>query len=305
MESIYAWQERLKRRSLFIIFIVFAYLYTLSTAILLYLGLDLWSSLLLGGLFSLTGTAYNTWRAYNNPQKVVGSITGAVEAKDRRLLSHVEKMKLAYGIRNVEVYEVPWEIINAFVVSSPEKHYLFVTRGAIEKLEDPELENVLAHEFAHMENRDSFYMTLAVVVAGSIVLLSYYVLRVVPPANNRQKGAAIVFFIALILALLSPLVTRVLISALSKEREFLADARAVQVTKYPPGLINALIKVAFENTRKTLEKYQVPKTFGALFFEYEDIETHPPVHERIRRIAELTKTPVDPRILRKLREMGL
>ncbi len=307
METIYGWQERLRTRSLFVLLITFLYFYALVFAILVYVSGNVHSSLLWSVPITLGTTLYTAWYVYNRPERVVGGITGARPARSGKLIRAVEKMKAAYGIRNVRVYELPWDVINAFVVSSPDTHYLFVTEAAVTKLTDSELENVIAHEFAHMEHRDSMYMTLAVVVAGLTVLISYYLLRVLPRIRSREGGgrvAALAFIIAIFLMLLAPIVTRVLVSALSKDREFLADARAVQVTKYPPGLINALIKVARENTMRYVEEKDVPKLFGALFFDFEDVETHPPVYERVKKLSELTKTPVSPEVMEYLRRVG-
>lgn len=307
METIYDWQERLKRRSILLLFINFLYLTILLTLIFLYLTGDVGFSFILGGAFSLAGVGIETWKVYNSPQSIVAAISGARKSGNKRLNEIVEKMEIAYGIKNVETYIVPWSIINAFTVSKRDKHYLFVTLGALEKLSDEELENVIAHEFAHMEHGDSFIMTLAVIVAGFTVLIGYYFLRLMPRVDSEEGEnlRAVALLLAILMIALSPIITRLLVSALSKEREFLADARAVQVTKYPPGLINTLIKVAFENSEEYVEKAKVPKIFGALFFDFEDIDTHPPVYERVERLSRLTKTPVDEEILKKLREMGV
>ncbi len=294
MESIYAWQDHLKRRSLLVLFLSYLYLTALLTLffLVLYPSPEMiipatLISLLLAGLLSV----FQFWYVYNNPQHVVAGITGAEPARDPRLLNVVEKMEIAYGIEGVKTYVVPWNVINAFVVSSPEGKYLFVTEGALMKLNDRELEAMLAHEFAHFAHNDAKYMTFAVVVAGITVLLAYYMLRVLPRMGNERRRSSVyvlALLAAIVLAALAPLVQRILVSAISKSREFLADAKAVEVTKYPPAMISLLLKVGSESTLKEIEHKHIPKTFGALFFDFEDIETHPPIEERIKKIAELT-----------------
>ena len=313
MESIYAWQERLRRRSYLVLLFIYVYVSVLIGAFILVLfpyGELAGSAVILGFALGAALSGAGFYHVYNNPDAVVRWAAGARKNEDRRLQNAVEKMMIAYGITGVETYIVPWRVINAFVVESPGRRALFVTQGALEKLDDRELEAMLAHEFAHFANRDSAYMTFAVVVAGLILIIAYFVrefLRALARSGGRRrgKGEGPVFLVALaiavVLSVAAPVVTRLLVSAISKDREFLADARAVETTKYPPAMISLLFKVGLESTEKELEMRHVPKTFGALFFDFEDVETHPPVVERIRRISELTGTPVDPRLLERLR----
>ncbi len=313
MESIYAWQERLRRRSYLVLLFIYVYVSVLIGAFILVLfpyGELAGSAVILGFALGAALSGAGFYHVYNNPDAVVRWAAGARKNEDRRLQNAVEKMMIAYGITGVETYIVPWRVINAFVVESPGRRALFVTQGALEKLDDRELEAMLAHEFAHFANRDSAYMTFAVVVAGLILIIAYFVrefLRALARSGGRRrgKGEGPVFLVALaiavVLSVAAPVVTRLLVSAISKDRDFLADARAVETTKYPPAMISLLFKVGLESTEKELEMRHVPKTFGALFFDFEDVETHPPVVERIRRISELTGTPVDPRLLERLR----
>ncbi len=312
MESIYAWQERLRRRSFLVLLFSYVYMSVLVSAAILVLAPyedavlpAVVSGFILGGV--LAGIQFSI--AYNDPAGVVGWASRARRSEDPRLKNAVEKMMLAYGITGVETYVVPWNVINAFVVESRGRRALFVTQGALEKLDDRELEAMIAHEFAHFAHKDSMYMTFAVVVAGLTLIIAYFVrefIRAMARSRRRsERGDALVFMVALavaaVLAVAAPIITRLLVSAISKDREFLADARAVETTKYPPAMISLLVKVGLESTEKELEMRHVPKTFGALFFDFENIETHPPVVERIRRISELTGTPVDPRLLERLR----
>ncbi len=266
--------------------------------LLLYGRVDIVSFVLSFGVSAFL-TLLITWFSYNNPDGVVSLITSSRKADSKKLLDIVENMKVLYGIHNVEVYQVPWDIINAFVVSTKDKHYLFVTDGAVESLTYRELEGVIAHEFAHMENRDSYYMTVAFVVAGLAATIAEMLYYYSFASDDRKSW--LIFLLAIILIVVTPFITSYLISALSQQREYLADARAAEITKYPPGIINALIKVGFYNAGR----YNVPSTIGALFFDFNDIRTHPPLYKRVERLSEVTGTPVDRRIIEQLKELLL
>ncbi len=302
METIYSWQRKLEQRSYIAVVVLFLYLSLVIFLLFLYIvpSADLTSLLTTSVSFALALTASQYYMAYRRPDLVVNSVFEAVPLEEtgyRKLERVVERMKTAYGIHNVNVYIVNWDVINAFVVSSPEKHYLYVTKGAIEKLNERELEAVIAHEFAHMENKDSLYLTVAVIVAGLASIISYIFFRIATSGQSERKRSALVFILlALILYLITPIITRIIVSSISKQREYLADTRAVEVTKYPPAMISALYKVGVENTKLYMMEIKKPTTIAALFFDYEDIETHPPIEDRIKRISELTRTPLPPEV---------
>ena len=218
---------------------------------------------------------------------------------DKRAIDAAEKMSLAFGYKNYELRIIDWDIINAMVVSSKDKSTIYVTKGALEKLDDNELENVFAHEFSHIVNQDSFYMTLASIVGGLVVIVAYFLIRMAPyllssKSDSKKKGGnlfgLIFLIVGYILAILSPIIIRKLISKLSQSREYLADANAVHVTKYPEAMISVLKKVEAESTKEFIKSKELPQNFTALFFDYED-ETHPPIHLRIQKIKEIAGLP--------------
>jgi len=138
-------------------------------------------------------------------------------------------------------------------------------------------------------------MTLAAIVGGLIIIVAYFLIRIAPhllfsrPRSERigVNLFGLIFLIAgIIIAILPPIIVRKLISKLSQSREFLADANAVHVTKYPEAMISVLKKVEAESTKEFVKSKELPQNFTAVFFDYED-ETHPPIHWRIQKIKEI------------------
>ncbi|MEM0480891.1 MAG: M48 family metalloprotease [Candidatus Aenigmatarchaeota archaeon] len=320
-ESLYQWQENLESASKGAILLSFLLLFFLCFVLFLTIDFFIFGALdfliisFLSIIFSLLVTLPIFLYSYYKPESIASLLLKTTkEPIDKRVLDIVDKMKIAFGVKNVEVRVIDWPIINAMVISKKDKSFLFITKGAIEKLDDYELEAVLAHEFSHIVNKDSYYMTLGIIVGAVTVIISYFLIRVLPHIlfsgkdNKRNLGflgliALILIIFGYILAILSPIIQKRLLSKFSKNREFLADANAVKVTKYPPALISALIKVAKENTKEYAEKHEVPKSFALFFFDYEDIETHPPVWQRVKKISETTNTPVDEKIIEELKSL--
>lgn len=320
-KSIFQWQEELKKASLTSIALSIILLYTLIFILSFFISFILIEKNYLFFTFFISISLFfilvlpSYYSAYQHPENVIKTIFKAKKAQGRnklekRALEFVEKMKLAFGYKNVETYIIPWNIINAMTVSTKEKSYIFITQGSLEKLNDEELEAVLAHEFSHIVNKDSYYMTLGVIVAGLTVIISYYLLRVLPNlfgSRNERRGNVtliiILYIIGLLLALIAPFIQRRLVSKFSKKREFLADANAALVTKYPPGIINALIKVAKESTKEELKKMKIPNSVGLMFFDFESIETHPPIWQRVEYIAKTTKTPINENLIDELKKL--
>ncbi|MEM4040150.1 MAG: M48 family metalloprotease [Thermoplasmata archaeon] len=252
--------------------------------------------------------------AYRNPSFILDKIlnTQKLDLNDplhKRAYDSFEKMKIAFGVKNAELRILNWNIINAMVITTRGNSYLYITKGALEKLEMEELDAVFAHEFSHVVHKDSYYLTLMSVVAGLTVIVSFFLIKIFPriifssiitSTKNREKklnlGTFIVGIIAIvlgyILAIISPIIQKKLISSVSKKREFMADSKAVLVTKYPPALISVLSKISKETSDQLnlFKSENIPKTIGMLFFNYLDIETHPSIEERIRVLSQTTRT---------------
>lgn len=199
-----------------------------------------------------------TWGSYFASDKIALSMSRAVPAdpaRDRQLINIVEGLALAAGIPTPRVYVVDDTAPNAFATGrNPEHAAIAVTRGLLAKMSRDELEGVIAHELAHVKNRDTLVMTIAVTLVGIIVLLADWLLRALwwgGGGRDRDRGGGLgapIAILGLILLILAPIFAQLLQFAISRRREFLADAEGVLLTRYPPGLINALNKLKEDQT---------------------------------------------------------
>jgi len=225
---------------------------------------------------------------YYNSDKIALASVGAKKAdpvKHKALYNAVESMAIASGLPMPQVYVMPGSQINAFATGRDPKHAVIcVTEGALAKLNKQELEGVIGHEMSHIANYDIRYMTTVAVVVGAISIISQMVLRSMwYGGRDRDRGNIIFFLIAIIFAILAPIVVMLVQFAISRKREFMADAGAVQFTRYPPGLIGALKKIKNEH-----EPMKVPDAVKPLFFSDTSrkisglFQTHPPIDVRIK-----------------------
>ena len=171
---------------------------------------------------------------------------------ERQLHNVVEEMAIAAGVPKPRIYIVESEAMNAFATGMRrEKSAIGVTRGLLNNLNRDELQGVIAHEMGHILNLDIRYATAVGVVVGLIVLLSDIALRFLFCGGGRTRGrgrgnggAGVIVLILLVFAILSPLAAKVIQMAVSRQREFLADATSVRLTRNPHGLISALKKLS-------------------------------------------------------------
>ena len=197
-----------------------------------------------------------SWGAYYSSDKIALSMSRAKPAdlvRDREIVNHVESMALAAGLPTPRVYVIDDMAPNAFATGrNPEHAAIAVTRGLIAKMDRDELEGVIAHEMAHVQNRDTLVMTVAVTLVGIIVLLADWLLRALWwGGGDRDRGNGLglpIAIIGLVMLIFAPLIAQLLQFAISRRREFLADADAVLMTRYPPGLIGALEKLGEDRT---------------------------------------------------------
>jgi heat shock protein HtpX len=219
------------------------------------------------------------------------------------LYNVVEGLAIAAGLPKPRCYVIDDTAPNAFASGrNPKNSVIVVTKGLLEKLNRAELEGVIAHEMSHIKNYDVLVQTLAVVMVGVVALLSDWILRSFLWGSGRRKvktrgrgggGASILIIIGLIMAILSPLIAQLLQLAISRKREFLADASGAFLTRYPPGLASALRKLAADRepleaaNKATAHLYIVNPlkdwkgTVNKLF------STHPPVEERIAALEKM------------------
>jgi Zn-dependent protease with chaperone function len=215
-----------------------------------------------------------------------------------RLFNIVEEMKLASGLPFMpKVYLIDNPSPNAFAIGrKPETSAVAVTSGLLYRLNRDELQGVIAHEIAHLKNRDTHFMTLAGVMLGSIIMLSELTWRMLhhggmragSRSRSRNSGEAqlLLLVIAIVVAILGPIVAQILYFATSRKREFLADACAAQYTRYPEGLASALERIASAQSGLVVSKAVAPMFIvnplsGAQDESSSLFSTHPPTSQRV------------------------
>lgn len=219
--------------------------------------------------------------------KIILSMSGArkIEKKDHPILFNVvEEMCVASGNPKVpDIYIIDDDALNAFATGRDPAHSaVAVTAGLLKALDRDELQGVIAHEISHVTNRDVLYMTMLGVMMGTIVLLSEIGIRMRGGTRTRTSrsrdggGGAILLIIALLLMILAPIIARLLYLAVSRRREYLADASGALYTRYPEGLARALEKLGGSPTKLRRTSAAV----APMYIVNLD-STHPPIQERI------------------------
>ena len=242
-----------------------------------------------------------TWSSYQYGDRVVLSSTGAVPAEGPQytyLNDTVEGLAIAAGIPKPAVYVVPSDEINAFATGKdPEHASVAVTTGLMRTLDRQEMEGVIAHEMSHIRNRDVQFMTLVAVLVGLAGILSHMILRSYRWGGGRGRRdkdrgnlGLIIVAVGFILAIFAPILTRLVQLAVSRRREYMADASGAELTRYPDGLADALEKIMKHNRGDMKVSEAVSHLFiadpnrSALDALY---ATHPPIEERIKRLREM------------------
>jgi heat shock protein HtpX len=224
-----------------------------------------------------------------------------------RLHNIVEGLSIAAGIPKPRVYLVPEQAPNAFATGrNPEHSSVAVTEGLLATMNRVELEGVIGHELSHVVDRDILVGTIVATLIGAVVLVSEFFMRSWWWGGFRGRrgsdssggGAeAIVFAIGLVLLVLAPIIGKIVQLAVSRQREYLADAQGAMLTRYPPGLASALRKIAAHssipmrsanNATAHLWLNQPSRVQGEGMGTLEKLfATHPPIEERIRRLEEM------------------
>ncbi|MGF3554211.1 MAG: M48 family metallopeptidase [Thermoplasmatota archaeon] len=228
-----------------------------------------------------------------------GARSANPQNRDEKILIYkVEEMALAAGLPIPKVYVQDSRDINAFATGRKlEEAVICATTGAIQQLNKEELEGVIAHEMSHIRNRDILVMTVTVGVVGAIALLAEIALRLlfwggVRWKDNRRDGGNIFAIIALIFfIILAPIFSRLTYLAISRRREYLADADGAYLTRNPEGLARALEKIKNDlpddpKGSKTVAPLYIANPFKRA--RRDSIwSTHPPLDERIRRLRSM------------------
>jgi heat shock protein HtpX len=224
-----------------------------------------------------------------------------------RLFNVVEEMKIASGLEHMpSVYIIDTPAMNAFATGrNPKNASVAITAGLLQRLNRDELQGVIAHEMAHIKNRDVLLMALCSVLLGTIVILAWYASRIMiygailgGGRSRRSSGGGgqaqiIIFIVAIVLMIIAPIIAYLIYFAISRKREYLADASAAQYTRYPEGLASALEKLS-----KSTNKLETANNATASMYIINPLKrteraaadlssTHPPISERIRILRSM------------------
>lgn len=243
---------------------------------------------------------------YYYSDKIVLAISKArpVTREEFPYLYHtVEGLAIAAGIPTPRCYVIDDTAPNAFATGrNPKNSVICVTTGLLQKMNRLELEGVIAHEISHIKNYDVLLQTVAVVMVGVVALLSDWMLRSFWWGGGRRRSrerssgnaGAILLLVGIVLAILSPLIAQLIQLAISRRREFLADASGAMLTRYPAGLASALRKIAADPeplevaNKATAHLYIVNplKNVGGRVNKL--FSTHPPIEERIAALEKMS-----------------
>ncbi|OGF82326.1 zinc metalloprotease HtpX [Candidatus Giovannonibacteria bacterium RIFCSPLOWO2_01_FULL_46_13] len=252
-------------------------------------------------LLSILMSVFSYWFSH----KIVIAATGAKLLPDSaapEVHNIIENLAITAGLPKPKVYIVDSPQPNAFATGrNPENAVVAVTSGILEKMNRTELEGVLAHEMSHIGNRDMLVSTVVVVLVGVVQLLADIFLRSMwwgGGNNDRDRGSAggILLLIGIALAILAPIAAILIQLAVSRKREYLADASGALRTRYPEGLASALQKLAHDNTPMRQanhatahlwldDPYQGKKNTVSWLAKI--FMTHPPIEDRIKRLREM------------------
>ena len=273
------------------------------------LEVNLLRSAVVGGIAMGISLLLSLWSYYQG-DKMVLAVSGAkpiTHADDRQLYNVVEEMAIAAGVPMPKVYLIEDSAPNAFATGRDPQHAsVAITSGLREKLNREELQGVIAHEMAHIRNYDIRLMLLMAVLIGTIVMMAdvfWQILRVgnLSRSQGRSKdkkdgGGAImlvIFVVAILLAILAPILAQIIQFAVSRQREYLADASGVELTRNPTGLANALRKIdadpdVLETANRGLAHLYIANPIKKFEARADSMfASHPPIKERIARIEAL------------------
>lgn len=247
--------------------------------------------------------------AYFQGDSILLSISGArkITRDDHpRLYNIVEEMKIASGLERMpDIYIIDDPALNAFATGKdPSRASVAVTSGLLQKLNRAELQGVIAHEIAHITNRDVLLMAIVSVLLGTIVILAWYASRIIffsGMSGGRRRsssggagGAQIIIMVAaVVLMILAPIIAQLIYFAISRRREYLADASSALYTRYPEGLASALEKIASSTTQLKSANQALAPMYILNPFRKEGraatdlTSTHPPISERIRILRSM------------------
>jgi heat shock protein HtpX len=232
---------------------------------------------------------------------LIASVSGArrIQRKEEapELWRMVENLSITAGLPMPRVYVVPDESPNAFAAGrSPKQAIVAVTTGLLERLDEEELEGVLAHEISHIRNYDVRLMTYAAVLAGSIALLAQIFMRGLwfGGGDRNRNANPIVLVVVIVALILAPIAAILIQFAISRRREYVADASAAELTRYPQGLASALraisaaAKPSARLGNQAIAHLMIAPPLSATGRNLKVFSTHPPTEDRIARLEQIS-----------------
>lgn len=238
-------------------------------------------------IFAVGTSLWSYWFS----DKMVLRMTGAKEVSRKNLkdlYEIVDNLAITAGLPTPKIYVIDDPALNAFATGrNPEHGVIVFTRGLLERLNEEEIRGVAAHEMAHIGNRDILIGTIAVIFTSVISMVTHMLYF---SGGDRDRGNALFMVIGLVLLLVAPLLATILRLAISRKREFLADASGALLTRYPEGLASALEKISSDQRPVATASDTTAHLFIAnplkqhLSGLSKLFMTHPPVEERIARL---------------------
>ena len=284
--------------------IVFGFI-LIVTLVIYYIAMALDFSGPVAIFIALTFSIITSFASYYNSDKLILSVTGArpaTEEEDTKIVHILDALMISSGLSHrPRLYVVEDPQPNAFATGrNPEHSIICVTTGLLEKLEYYELEGVIAHEMGHIKNYDILLTSIVTVMVGFLVMISDLFSRSLFWGSSRDndsdnKGNAILMVIGLILLIVSPIIGEIMKMALSRRREYLADATAAEITRNPQGLISALRKLDSDhNELKTANKATANLFIVTPFRDKNGgikkaglFDTHPSIEQRIEALQNI------------------
>jgi heat shock protein HtpX len=255
-------------------------------------------------VWALIGSLFMNFISYWYSDSIVLSISNAKPvdtstSEGKRIYRLLENLAVTAGLPMPKLYIIQDTAMNAFATGrDPEHSAIALTTGIIDRLEQIELEGVIAHELSHIGNRDTLIQTISVVLVGLVALLSDWFLRISFWGGGRHnnnddnsKLGLIVGIIAIVLAILAPIFVQLLHFAISRKREYLADASGALLTRYPEGLASALEKISQDTEPLEVANRATAHLFISNPFKGVGIKdwmsTHPPTEKRIQALRNI------------------
>lgn len=292
MASVYTHQGSNIAKTYFLMAIFFAVILTVGYFVATYYQAP--ELLYIAIFFSLFMNVLSYWFS----DKIILSISKAREASRQEffdLYALTENLAITAGLPMPKIYVIEDPAPNAFATGRNKDHAVVaVTTGLLQRLERDELEGVIAHELSHIGNRDILLMSAVVVLVGLLSILSDMFLRGFALGDRRDnnRGGGVLAIVGLVLIVLSPIIATLIKLAISRRREFLADASAALLTRYPEGLAKALEKISTYNApmksaHTATAHLFIANPFGSKASFSNLFATHPPAEERIKILRNM------------------